>query len=101
MNKKIIFAIGILVILLAIFFFPKNNGYSYGGFVRTGDVLHRERYNCFGIEYEKYGENPFSIEQCSDCGKNYFCAGIPYDKTCYEWIADGSKPDNEKVIPCK
>lgn len=101
MDKKILFVIIALIILLIVFFWPKYSGYSYGGEVRTGYILHREEYNCFGINYEKLGDNPFIQVQCADCGKNYFCAGIPYDKKCYEWIANGSASITEKVITCK
>jgi len=94
--------IGILIILSLVFlFFPKKCGYSYGGFITITSILHREDCNCLGFKYSTFGDI-FNLQRCSDCGKTYFCVGIPVEKKCYEWVADGTNDfSTEKEIECK
>jgi len=100
MNKKI-WIILLIIVILVIFFFPKECEHSYEGFIQTGNVLNREECNCFGIKYGEYG-NMFGLGVCMDCGKTEYCMGIPIGKTCYEWVADGTRDySSERQIKCK
>ncbi len=88
-----------VVILLLVVFFPKYCGYYYGGFVTSGLTLHREDCTCLGIKYETYG-GMFNLGgQCMDCGRTYFCAGMPAGRNCFEWVA-GTDESTEKQIEC-
>lgn len=97
----------VAIVVLALFFYPKSCGYTYGGLVASGMVLHREECSCFGHKYASVSpplEQLYSIitsreVSCMDCGSYYFCAGIPYEKKCYEWIA-GTPHSSEKEISC-
>ena len=91
----------LVIVLLIIFLYPKNAGYTYGGLVMKGSVLYREEYSCLGIKYQMRG-GPFFSEQCADCGKNVYCVGIPLSKTCYNWTADGTQDlSSERKTECK
>lgn len=97
--KKILIIILFFIILVAIFF-PKFCGTSYGGFVKTGTTMHRKECTCLGFKYSTHGDI-FGLQNCVDCGKTYFCAGIPIDTKCYEWVFNGSQDfSTEKEITC-
>jgi hypothetical protein len=71
MNKKIIMALGILLLILVLFFFPKKNGYEV---ITIAGHQGEKDCACFGFE-DKYVE--FLYPKCSDCGHDYYCFGIP------------------------
>ena len=98
-STKIILLIIGLIILLVVFLYPKYSGFGYGGFVPEGEVLYRAEYSCLGFEYVTHGDR-FNRMQCMDCGPTYWCAGISFGKTCYEW-ASGTSKDTEKQVVCK
>lgn len=96
----------LLVLLLIAFFYPKECGYGYGGLVQRGTTLERRECDCLGSKLSSYGSktdlfNPFVRVGCSDCAQNYYCFGLPLDKNCYEWVADGSHNySSERKVKC-
>ncbi len=91
----------ILIILIVILVFPKQCGNSYGGLVTMGMILHREECTCLGVKYQSWGGFFGFQRNCVDCGKIYWCAGLPIKNNCFEWVVDGSKDySSEKKIKC-
>jgi len=96
----------LLALLLLVFFYPKDCGRSYGGLVKVGETLEREECDCLGFKASSYGSetdllNPIVRVGCSDCAKNYYCFGLPLNKNCYQWVADGSHNySSERKVEC-
>ena len=86
-----------------VIFFPKKSGYGYGGKIGPeNSVLYREEKACLGFKYETYGDRFNTYRMCLDCGRTFFCAGIPLGKTCYEWVVDGTLDfSSEKPVKCR
>jgi len=91
MNNKIkMLLIGIAIILLILFLYPKDAGGGNCGFCMVGEYKWTER-NCLGFEQQYYPEG------CADCTTDLICYGIPYgEKTCY----DNSDEANRVKIDC-
>lgn len=71
-----------------------------------GTTLERWECDCLGFKPSGYGSaynlvNPFVQYACEDCAKNYYCFGLPLNKNCYEWVADGSHNySSEREVEC-
>jgi len=70
-----------VILILMIFFYPKYCGTTYGGLIKPGMILHREECVCLGFKFA------FISYPCTDCGKYYYCSGIPVGNKCYELVA--------------
>ena len=95
----------ILVVLLITILYPKQCGYTYGGFLKEGVTVNREECSCFGVKYESFSRIPPSLGGMivTDSGKNQYCVGFPVGKTCYESTFDPRKDleDAEIQVECK
>lgn len=94
--------LGFLIIgILAVVFFPKYCGFSYGGLLRADAVLKREECSCLGIKYGTFGGR-FNLWRILDGGETHFCVGIPLGRTCFEWVANVTNDfSSEKQTECK
>lgn len=95
-KKSYIIIVIIAALLLAVLVYPKDCGNSYGGFITQDITMRRQECTCIGIKYESHG-NPFYQVECSDCGTNIYCAGIPTDIECYEWNTSRPVSSEEKI----
>ena len=86
-------------IIIAVILFPKECGYSYGGFVSAGMEISREDCSCLGYKYSKVGD-AFGFAQCLDCAATEYCMGLPIGNECYTMKA-GEPANTEKMIECK
>jgi len=78
MKQKTLLIIISIIILVGIFFPKPYIRGGLGGFIGPGQSAYKEEYSCFGLKQSYY-----PIYGCADCGKNYNCYGIPYNKKCY------------------
>jgi hypothetical protein len=90
--RKYWLLIMVLIVLLA-FFYPKYCSSSPGGLQPPGNTVNRNDCTCLGIKYD-------SSMQCSDCGTEYLCAGIPTSRSCFEWVS-GTDISTEKQVECR
>jgi hypothetical protein len=82
MEKKKIIVFGSIILLLAIamFFYPKNAG-STGGLVGPPPSIARTEFGCIGLKYDYYPKG------CVDCGTQIYCIGIvTKEKHCYTYM---------------
>ena len=84
MKKGWWIAIGVVVLLLLIIFYPKYCGYREGGYVLPNPTYMQEC-DCFGLKYQSCG-GKFDFSDCADIGVNYYCAGILMNKKCFEGV---------------
>ncbi len=90
MKKRILIGVIVGIILLVLFFFPKNCGYARGGYVLSNPYYNQEC-TCLGFKYETCGER-FDTISCADMGINSYCAGIHLNKKCFEVSQIDSEP---------
>ncbi|MBI2578970.1 MAG: hypothetical protein HYW26_04635 [Candidatus Aenigmarchaeota archaeon] len=77
-GKYLLLIIGIIIIALIGFFFPRNIGGILCGPVCPPHGLHYYEQSCFGMKYR------FIHTNCSDCGYSDICFGIPTgEKRCF------------------
>ncbi|MCD6576110.1 MAG: hypothetical protein J7K73_03045 [Nanoarchaeota archaeon] len=79
MNKSVWILVGILIVALAVFFYPKDAGYVVGGLIASDyNVTVMVKYDCYGF---------FTVEKsripCADCGIHYKCYGLLGEKHCF------------------
>jgi len=100
---KLPYKLLIVVLLLVILFFPKKSGFGYGGKVTGVDqTLYREEKTCLGYKYSTISGNPWGFGRCIDCGKTFYCLGLPLNKSCYTWKVNGSYDfSNESRTLCR
>jgi len=82
MKKSILIGVIVGIVLLVLFFFPKNCGYVQGGFVLP-NPYYKQECTCLGFKYETCGGR-FDTISCADMGMKSYCAGIPLNKKCFE-----------------
>src|SRR3989344_4448168 len=88
-RKKIIIAI--IIISLAIFFFPKSAGGVCGGECPSPPAVQRIEYDCIGIKKDAYPP-----PGCMDCGMRIVCYGIVTDdKKCFTYYDGSNNPPTE------
>ncbi len=74
MNTKLL--IGLSILILIMFFFPKNAGSTCGFCPSLG--IYKNEYDCFGLKYSYQPKN------CLDCGSRILCFGIVTgERKCY------------------
>lgn len=85
-KKYVILVILGFILLVSIFFFPKNSG------ITPSMKNYRYKYSCLGFEQEYVMPNTF------DAPLDYKCYGVPYNKKCYEW--ELLKSEEEILVSC-
>jgi hypothetical protein len=91
MKKIFIGAVAVVVIVLAIFLYPKDAGDTCGLCPVGG--IHRTEYGCLGFKYQyQHG--------CLDCGLQIKCIGIVTgEKRCYG-VPEGANLNQDVEMPC-
>ena len=92
MNKIIkIILVVLIIILLVGFFYPKKTVVGgLGGLIMVGQSAYLEEYSCLGIQRD------FCMK-CPDCGCDYFCYGLTYNKKCFNQSSINGKIE----MPCR
>jgi len=93
MNLKKYWPIIVTLIILIVYFYPKEAGGTCG-FCPSPPAVQRIEYGCIGFKQDMRPE-----QGCMDCGIRIVCYGlVTGEKKCYTYMHDFNNPPTE--VPC-